>query len=224
MLGGDVGYFMVRTQEAGRDVHHVLLACDPLWGFEYVASDSSSKDPWLRYAAGHSAPVRAADITCLSDQERAVVASAAKYGFGDAVLVPAPSPQGRSRFALLVIGSRDSEMRSRFDVPGYRAAARDVAMALHERWADKLRREFIRSSDLSRLDLRVLELELTGCGTKEIARELRSTNASVNSRFQRLNQKLRVTSRRAAALRAMEFGLIYAHSPAARSRSAPGGT
>ena len=133
MLGGDVGYFMVRTQEDGKDVHHVLLACDPLWGFEYVTSDSSSKDPWLRYAAGHSAPVRAADISCRSDQERAVVASAAKYGFGDAVLVPAPSPHGRSRFALLVIGSRDSGMRTRFDVSGYRAAARDIGGTGDER-------------------------------------------------------------------------------------------
>jgi len=97
-------------------------------------------------------------------------------------------------------------------------------MALHERWADKLRCEFTRSSELSRLDLRVLELDLAGCCTKEIARELGSTNASVNSRFQRLNQKLRVTSRRAAALRNMEFGLIYADRPATLSKSAPGST
>ena len=207
-LGGDAGYFMMRTQDEGKDVHHVLLACDARWGFEYAASDCSSNDPWFRYAMGNSAPVRSTDVFCQSGREQAVVELAATYGFGSAALFPAPSPQGRSRIALLVIGSRDSNVWRRFESTAYRAEARNIAMALHESWVDKLREDFIQSFELSALDLRILELELQGWRTKAIARHLRSTNASVNSRIQRMNNKLHVTSRRAAALRSLELGLV----------------
>lgn len=81
-------------------------------------------------------------------------------------------------------------------------------MSLQERWVEMLRDDFLRSSELSPLDLRILELELQGWGTKAIARHLRSTNASVNSRVQRLTNKLCVPNRRAAALRSLELGLI----------------
>ena len=81
-------------------------------------------------------------------------------------------------------------------------------MALHESWVDKLRGDFIQSSELSALDLRILELELQGLRTKAIARCLGSTNASVNSRIQRMNNKLHVTNRRSAALRSLELGLV----------------
>lgn len=82
------------------------------------------------------------------------------------------------------------------------------SMALHESWVDTLRDDFVQSSELSALDLRILELELQGLRTKAIARQLGSTNASVNSRIQRMNTKLHVTNRRSAALRSLELGLV----------------
>lgn len=81
-------------------------------------------------------------------------------------------------------------------------------MGLHEQWVDLQREDFVRSTEMSLLDLRILELELRGWGTKAIARHLRTTNASVNSRVQRLTSKLQVSNRRAAALRSLELGLI----------------
>lgn len=207
-LGGEAAYFMIRTRDGEKVIHQVFLACDARWAFEYSANDCSLNDPWFRYATGNSAPVRGADVFCDSRQERAVVALAAKYGFADAALFPAPSPQGRSRIGLLVIGARDASVRNGFQTASYRAAARDVAMGLHERWIDTLRDDFVRSSELSSLDLRILEFELKGWGTKAIARHLGSTHASVNSRVQRLTNKLRVPNRRAAALRSLELGLI----------------
>ena len=81
-------------------------------------------------------------------------------------------------------------------------------MGLHEQWVDMQREAFVRSSEMSLLDLRILELELRGWGTKAIARHLRTTDASVNSRVQRLTNKLLMPNRRAAALRSLELGLI----------------
>ena len=76
------------------------------------------------------------------------------------------------------------------------------------------------SSELSSLDIRILELELHGSRTKAIAKTLGTTCMAVNSRFQRLKDKLHVTGRRSAAIRALEFGLISApeHEPMQYSR------
>jgi DNA-binding CsgD family transcriptional regulator len=133
---------------------------------------------------------------------------AVKYGFVEAALFPAPCPQGRSRIGLLAVGTRGSGVRANFESAAYRATARDVAMSLHERWVELQRGEFVRWAELSSLDLRILELELLGWGTKAIARHLGTTNASVNSKVQRLINKLQMPNRRAAALRALELGLI----------------
>jgi len=207
-IGADAAYFMLRTREGGRGTLQLLLACDARWGSEYSANDCSLNDPWLRYATGNSAPVLATEIFCDSRRERAVVELAARYGFADAALFPAPSPQGRSRTGLLVVGAFSGDARKRFQSGEFRAGARDVAMRLHERWTDLLREEFLQSSELSPLDLRLLELELKGWGTKAIARHLKLTEASVNSRVQRMRTKLRVSNRRTAALRSLDLGLI----------------
>ena len=83
-------------------------------------------------------------------------------------------------------------------------------MALHEDWTSKLRSDLAESSELSSLDIRILELELQGARTKAIAKTLGTTRMAIDSRFQRLKDKLHVTGRRSAAIRALEFGLISA--------------
>lgn len=207
-LEGQAAYFMMRTFDTDRIVHHLLLACDARYGFEYAANDCSSNDPWIRYATGHSAPVLGTEVSCGSRQELAVVQLAAKYGFANAVLFPAPSPQGRSRIGLLVVGAEDPNIQDRFASSTYRCAARDIAMGLQERWIERLKDDFVRAAELSSLDLRILELELRGWRTKDIARHLRTTNASIHSRMQRLTGKLQLRNRRELALRSLELGVI----------------
>jgi hypothetical protein len=209
-LGGSAGYFMVRAQDCVKDLHHILMACDPRWGCEYESLECYGNDPWLRYAARNSAPCWAANIPCLSSSERTTVDLAKRFGFDEALIFPAPSPQGRTRVALLVIGSRDPDFCKRMESASYRAEARDLSMALHEDWTDKLRGDLAASCALSKLDLQILELELRGSRTKEMAKTLGTTCTSINSRVQRLNNKLQVTDRRSAELRALEFGLISA--------------
>ena len=209
-LGGDAGYFMARAQDRVKDVHHVLMACDPRWGSEYEFLDCYLTDPWFRYAAANSAPARAGDIPCRSSRERAVVDLAERFGFQEAIVFPAPSPLGRARVALLVVGSRDPAFQERMKSTEYVAEARNVSMALHEDWTNKLRSDLAESSELSSLDIRILELELQGSRTKAIAKTLGTTCMAIDSRFQRLKNKLHVTGRRSAAIRALEFGLIAA--------------
>jgi DNA-binding CsgD family transcriptional regulator len=209
-LGGDVGYFMLRAREGGRDVQRVLLACDPAWALEYSARECFRFDPWLRYASCQSVPIDAAKVRCKSVKEAEVVDLAAGYGFSAAALVPAPAPSGQARIGLLVVGRETSAPHPMLVGPDHRAIARDLAMALHEAWVEELPMETDASLDLSPTEKRLLELELRHLGTKVIARELQMTCASVNSKFQRINRRFGVAGRHLAALHALELGLLDA--------------
>jgi DNA-binding NarL/FixJ family response regulator len=57
-------------------------------------------------------------------------------------------------------------------------------------------------------DLVLLRHERLGHATKVIASALDTTASSIDSRFQRVNQKLGVPNRKAAATLAAEYGLI----------------
>ena len=180
-LGGESSYFMVSLTDRLRITQHLFLNCDPRWGIEYEAGDCSASDPWLRYAATSSAPIRAADVRYLSEREQAVVNLADRFGLANAILLPAPSPHGRSRIALLAIGARETRLHERLESRSYRAAARDAAMALHEQWTEATRTRFVRSTELTTFDLELLQFELDGVGTKAIARAIGLTSRAVDS-------------------------------------------
>jgi DNA-binding CsgD family transcriptional regulator len=208
LLGGEVGYFMLRSREGVRDVHRVLLACDPAWALEYSARECFRFDPWLRYASSRSTPVGAERVRCNSVEEAEVVNLAAEYGFSNVALIPAPAPLGKSRIGLLVIGRAKTASRPILDSPDRRAVARDLAMALHEDWVAETYIAPSAAVELSQTERRLLELELRHLSTKVIARELRMSCASVNSKFQRINRRFGVTGRHLAALRALDLGLL----------------
>ena len=86
--------------------------------------------------------------------------------------------------------------------------ARSLAMELHEWWIARIKRELIANVHLSEEDLQLLAQERLGRGTKAICSALQMSPTAVNSRFQRLNAKLGVPNRKAAAQLAAEYGLI----------------
>ena len=98
-----------------------------------------------------------------------------------------------------------------FDDAGYasfRMLARSLAMELHEWWIARIKRELIANVRLTEEDLLLLAQERLGRGTKAICSALQLSPKAVNSRFQRLNAKLGVPNRKAAAQLAAEYGLI----------------
>lgn len=191
--------------------YRFLLACDPRWCDEYLEEAWFASDPWLKHAMDYGTPVRASEIRLRTTAQRRVVALAERYGFRSAAIIPAPSAGGLSRLGVLCLGS---------DAPGYfeddgfgklRILARSLAMELHEWWIGRIQRQLIDDNGLSGDDLRLLDLEWRGLGTKEIARLLQTTPQSINSRFQRLLAKMGTQSRRAAARQAAEYGIIAGH-------------
>jgi GAF domain-containing protein len=208
-MGGDVAAFVSFVRDDGsHESYRFLLACDAVWCHEYEKRSWYANDPWLQYALNHSEPARASEIAVNSKQQRAVVDLAGQFGFRSGVIVPAPSSGGLSRVGVLCLGSGDPDF---FEGEGFFAVkviARSLAMELHEWWIGQIKRELIANARITEDDLVLLQHERLGHSTKVIAAALNTSASSIDSRFQRVNQKLGVPSRKAAAILAAEYGLI----------------
>jgi hypothetical protein len=208
-MGCDVAAFVSFVRDDGsHESFRFLLACDPTWCHEYELRGWYANDPWLDYALNHVEPRRAHEIPPGSRHQRQVSDLAAQYGFVSTLIVPAPTSRGLSRIGVLCLGSWSPAY---FDNDGYatlKVVARSVAMEFHEWWIGQVRRELIDNVRISQDDLLLLQHEWQNHGTKEIALALGMTSGSVNSKFQRLTEKLGVPNRRAAAMIAAEYGLI----------------
>jgi hypothetical protein len=209
-MGADASVFasVIRDDDL-RASCRFLLACQPEWFIEYEQRAWYANDPWLAYAMHHSEPIRGHEIAGNPASARSIAELAQGSGFRSSVIVPAPSAVGLSRVGVLFLGS---------STPGYfddersyvalKVVARSVAMELHEWWMARIRDELIARTQISASDLVLLAHEHQGHSTKAIARALSASAGSIDSRFQRINAKLGVANRKAAARLAAEYGLI----------------
>lgn len=208
-LGADVAAFVSFIRDDGsHESYRFLLACDPVWCYEYEKRSWYASDPWLTYALTHTEPVRSTQIAITSKQQRAVLDLATEFGFRSAVIVPAPSSGGLTRVGVLCLGSRTPDFFEDQGFVALKVSARGLAMELHEWWIGQIKRELITEAHISEDDLVLLRHERQGHSTKAIAAQLATTACSIDSRFQRLNQKLGAPNRKAAAIIAAEYGLI----------------
>ena len=208
-MGAQVAIFasFIRDDASGKS-YRLLVACDPQWCIEYGQQSWYADDPWLNYAIEHTSPIRGSEIPVSTQAQQSIVELTQRFGFASSVIVPTPSSRGRSRRGVLCLGS---SVPGYFEAEGYlkfRVVARSVAMELHEWWLKRLQEEFIDASGITAAEVRLLRLEREGLSTKEIAERLSMTHMTVNSRFQRIRAKLGVTTRKAAARLAAEYGLL----------------
>ena len=209
-MGTDAAAFVSFIRDdPSHESFRFLLACDPVWCLEYERRAWYTNDPWLQYSLTHSEPARGEDIAPGSAQQRAVVELAAQFGFRSALIVPAPSSGGLSRIGVLCLGSSTPGF---FDDEGY-LTAEDAGTHLGDGTARMVDRSnqartgrSARGSWMTTLAL--LAHERLGHSTKLIANALDMSPNAINSRFQRMNARLGVPNRKAAAQLAAEYGLI----------------
>lgn len=208
-LGAESAAFVSFVRDDGlHESFRFLLACNAVWCHEYQQRAWYSDDAWLQYAQRHSEPVVASAIPLRTRKQQELADLAHNYGFASAVIVPAPAAASVSRVGVLCLGSSNSGYFESGGLGPLRVAARALSMELHEWWIARLKREMIIKAGVTAEDLALLHLERMGHGTKAIASSLNTTAAAVNSRFQRLNQRLGVPNRKSAATLAAEYGLI----------------
>lgn len=208
-LGADAAAFVSFIRDDGSHAsYRFLLACDSVWCREYERHASYSQDPWLLYALTHSEPAIASDIPVGSRKQREISELAKSSGFASAVIVPAPSAGALSRLGVLCLGRTEEGY---FEADGFvplKIAARGLAMELHEWWIARIKRELIANADITDEEIELLRHERMGHQSKAIGAALGISPGAIDCRFQRLNQKLGVPTRRAAANLAAEYGLI----------------
>jgi hypothetical protein len=194
--------------EDAHESYRFMLAADPRWCFEYQARAWYASDPWLHYAAMNSEPICASRIVAKTAQQREVQLLAERHGMVSVCVAPAASAGLNARVGMLALGSRQSGFFEGEGFAVFKVLARGLAAELHA-W----RNEYERGELLSRLrvtdeEIRLLELELNGVGTKKAAGLLGTTTASIDSRWQRLNQKLGSPQRGETARLAAKLGLV----------------
>jgi len=209
VLGADAAAFASFVKaDADHASYRFILACDPTWCLEYDQKALYLYDPWLAYVRRSSQPTLTSNIPARTPKELEFVALATKSGFRSAVIVPALAPQGLTRIGALCLGSDDA---NRFDdeaLPIVLNAATALALRLHEWQIWRLRQDWLDEVQLSTDELFLLQEERMGHRSKHTAAVLNLTPMTVDSRWQRLNAKMGVPSRQAAAQVAAEYGLI----------------
>jgi Autoinducer binding domain len=185
-----------------------LVVGDAAWTHLYSTSDWCEEDLWIAHAARSSTPALAREIEPTTVRQRDIVDELVRHGFASALIVPTPSAFGRSRIGVLCIGSAH---RGHFDDPALaliRPIARGLAMEVSDWCLTRMRTELIERAQISSEDLSLLRYEGLGHSSKLIAIELRSTKSTIDSRFQRLSQRLGVATRRDAVRLGRLYGLL----------------
>lgn len=188
--------------------YRFIVACDPAWCLEYESGAYYMHDPWFEYARHHTEPCLAERLTPKTDQERRAVELAHRYGFASAIIVPVQAPQGLTRLGALCIGSTVHDYFANERWSALTWAAVPLAQHLHEWHIAQLRQELLDRAKLSNDELALLQHEIQGHNSKRIARTIKLSPTAIDSRWQRLNAKLGVSSRAAAARLAAEYGLV----------------
>ena len=209
LLGADCAAFasfMAKDREG--ESYRFVLACDPTWCMEYESLSLYCDDPWLDYVRENVDPQVSDRIAAQGSRARLAVELAGRYGFKCALVVPAHEHKGVSRFGALCLGSNRPGYFAEAGLDAASYTATGFARAMQEWIVERLREELLDRCPLSETEIDLLRHERRGLSSKEVAGMLKTTAATVNSRWQRLNAKLGVANRRAAALLAVEHGLL----------------
>jgi DNA-binding CsgD family transcriptional regulator len=208
-LGATASVFLVATPEdETRPTLQVLLACDPEFVYLLQQACAVLDHPWFSYGREHDQPIAAHRLACSNAQQHAAVTLARQHGFESALILPTPSAAGLGRFGVLCIGFADADDFDHEEAHVVHLQARCLANELYGWFAQHSRDTLLATARLMQSDLRLLQMELQGLGTKEIARTLGTSSRAVDSHFQRIKRRMGCATRKAAARRAAENGVL----------------
>ena len=208
-IGASGSIFTASIPEGGLDPScFTLFACHPAIAQLHGNKEHLLKHPWFRFAQTHTIAATDRQIALTHDADRAAVRLAREHGFRSCLVVPNPenAPTGRSE--MFCIGSDTADDFEGPEARTVRSLARALAAELHD-WLTRYLQERLRAAaNLQAADVDLLSLEWQGLGTKEIARRTGMSESSVDSRFQRINVRLRCSNRKHSARRAAAYGLL----------------
>jgi DNA-binding CsgD family transcriptional regulator len=224
-LGATAALYMVLIPEPEDAWSSVTLLASDHCGVEPLFDAGGVADhPWVRFARSHSTAVTDGSLRPESTSDTAALGVARAYGFTAHLVIPTTAGAERGRVELLCLGRSHPAGFDGEDQRLIRLLAHVLAAELHDWFKRHLRSGLEQSAGLRPEDIQLLALEWQGLGTKDIALRTGLSLAAVDSRFQRLNQRLNCSNRKASARRAAEYGLLEdAHLPARPAQPVPRG-
>jgi DNA-binding CsgD family transcriptional regulator len=208
-IGATAGLFIALIPEPGDEPSvFSLFACDPRLAHEQLGLGPWHDHPWVRFARASAAAGTERDAHLLTPGDVEAVDLARRHGFESCLIVPAPSGAQLARFGMLCLGSAQEGHFQRDSARFAQLFAYALAAELHAWVATHVRTHLQQSARLGQADIELLSLQWQGLGTKAISQRTGLSIAAVDSRFQRLARRLGCPSRKAAAQRAAEYGLL----------------
>jgi DNA-binding CsgD family transcriptional regulator len=207
VLGGPIAFTTVIRDREAVETYRTLSGCDPRWALKYEEQAGYLSDPWLAHARLSADSKAFEDLPGATPTERAVVELAKRFGFSFGYVIPVHSPPGLTRLGVMYVATREGrDLTCPFSTTAFMATG--LATRLQRWQVATLRDELTVKARIGPADLRLLRLGRSNQNSKAAARILGTTALSIDSRWQRLNAKLGVSSRSDATQLAAEYGLI----------------
>lgn len=208
-IGATAGLYSTLFPEQGDEPSSVsLFACDPRFVHEQSGIGPWQDHPWLRFARTRATAGTELDIRVRTQSDRKALDLARGYGFASFLVVPTPAAAQLGRVGVLCLGSEQEDYFQRDATRFACLLAHALAAELHEWVTTRARLNLQRTANLAARDIELLSMQWHGLSSKAIAQRTGMSVAAVDSRFQRLVRRLECTSRKAAARRAAEYGLL----------------
>lgn len=208
-IGASASLYTAAVPDGDRELScFTVLAGHPAYVHAQNELGPLTTHPWFRFARKHLKSGSDRQVQVSEASDAAAIELAQQYGFRSCFIVPTPTGNDLDRLGMLWLGSHRPDDFEGAEAGIVRALARALAGELHDWLLHYLLQRFVETAKLEKTDIRLLALERKGLQTKQIATLTGLSQASVDSRFHRINMRLNCSSRRASALRAIAYGLL----------------
>ena len=202
-------FVSIRSDDSGSANHRYLIGCTPKWCQIYTAKKWIYIDPFIQFARSNSTPIPGSAIQPKTSGQAELLAAAAENGFRSGAVIPAHSGNSK-RIGVLYLGSELPPDQIEPKLMQNRSLLRAVAMEIFEWWDARIRAEVIASLNVNDVDVALLKLVHEGFTAEEIAKLLNIAKPVIQTKIRHLNEKFEVHSKKQAAEKAIELGILAA--------------
>ena len=208
-IGATASVYTASIPEGGHEQScFSLFACHPGFAQEQNRRGPLLDHPWFRFARTHTTPGTDHQVPLQHDADAAAIELARRHGFRSCLIVPTPAGVDLDRLEMLCVGSDNDDDFEGAEARVVRTLARSLAAELHDWLTRYLRQRLQEAAQLHQGDVDLLAMEWQGLRSKEISLRTGMSVTSVDSRFQRINARMKCASRKASAKRAAAYGLL----------------
>ena len=202
-------FVSIRSDDSGSANYRYLIGCASKWCQIYTAKKWLYIDPFIQYARNNSMPIAGSAIQPNTAGQAELLATAAEHGFRSGAVIPAHSGNSK-RIGVLYLGSELPPDQIEPKLMQNRSLLRAVAMEIFEWWDAQIRAEVIASLNVNDVDVALLKLVHEGFTSEEIAKLLDIAKPVIQTKIRHLNEKFEVRSKKQAAEKAIELGILAA--------------